>query len=390
MIWFSSLPSFGLLLTILGSVLALWFLYVIISLCIILYFHSDVSTALTPKAPSNAWDVNQKGIIWITGAGSGLGELLAYHIAENSPTSAKLILSSRNEAQLQRVAKECKQRASKEAATKNNNNKSTSSSLEVAILPLDLSDLDSIPDVVEKATKIFGNKNEMINTLINAAGVTTRCYVQDSNFDLDQYVCIVNYLGPICLLKQLMKLNTSQNNKPPSTIIQLGSIAGKLGAPVRSAYSGSKFAFHGWLEALGVESVLKGQEQIYILNAILGSINTGLGNRALINVIKNKDTNNKNTNTNKASYSIETMQQDDKNIGTGLDPDVVVERILAVAHAKQIFETWIAKPTELVPILYFVTYFRHTAFQIVTKFVGPKYAVTLQNKTKDSMAKKDN
>ena len=74
--------------------------------------------------------------------------------------------------------------------------------------------------------------------------------------------------------------------------------------------------------------------------------------------------------------NIVTRSISDENLQQGLDPDYVVERILAVAKQKKLYETWIAGPKELFPILYFVTYLRHTAFLVLSKTIGLKYAVT--------------
>jgi short-subunit dehydrogenase len=313
---------------------------------LILYFNTDVMTALTPSLPTESF---RDAIVWITGAGSGLGEKLALTLSERSSVKM-IILSSRNKEQLERVAAACRR------------TKTTNSALEIKILPLDLSDLESIPEKVKAARKLIDG-DDQIDVLINAAGVSTRTFASDSSFDLDHYVAKVNYLGPACLIKSLFPT-------PPGTIIQLGSIAGKLGAPVRTAYSGSKAALHGWLEALYVESVLQGR-QVYVLNCILGSVNTGLGDRALVDIQRNGN--------------FVTFQQQDPNLtAAALPPDWVAERILAVAHAKKAFETWIALSTkELLPVLYFVTYFRHTAFLVLPKAVGRKYAVTRGTKKED-------
>ena len=331
------------LATILLSLLGLWLLYAIISLVIILRFNADVSTALTPSLPADSF--NGK-VVWITGAGSGLGEQLALCLAERSSVKV-MILSSRKKEALERVAAECHKKRP---------------NVQIHVLPMDLSDLASLPDKVQEALNLLEEGNKM-DVLINAAGVTTRSFATDSNFHLDEYVTRVNYLGPVRLLKCLL-----HQNQLPTSLIQLSSIAGKIGVPVRTSYSGSKFALHGWLEALMIESVLQ-QRQLYVLGCILGSISTDLGNHALVNVTENG--------------TVETLSEMDENLGRGLDPATVAERILAVSYAQKYNETWIAPRHELIPVLYFATYFRHTAFVFLTKVMARKYAVTNNNKQKN-------
>ena len=294
------------------GIVALWLVYVCVSFIIIYVCCADLKTALTP---SLHWDKREKesvkpvfqdnSVIWITGAGSGLGERLAYLLAkattsssntnhnENASVNLKLILSSRKVEHLEQVAKKCRQ-LSKQAGA-------SDSSFQVQTLQLDLSDLSSIPEKVAQAQKCFGKK---VDVVINAAGVTTRSYTVDSNFALDEYVTNVNYLGPVCLFKTLMKDETAASRS--LIIIQLGSVASKVGVPVRSAYCGAKFALQGWLEANIIEAVIK-RHNIYILNCILGSIDTGLGGRALVNV-------------DPETGKVELNQETDQNIASGLDP----------------------------------------------------------------------
>jgi len=198
--------------------------------------------------------------------------------------------------QLERVATECCRLAEQAGASNR--------SFQVKTLQLDLSDLSSIPEKVHQAQHLFDISNPRIDAVINAAGVTTRSLSVDSNFALDEYVTKVNYLGPVCLLKTLMKATTTKSST--LTIIQLGSVASKFGVPVRSAYCGAKFAIQGWLEANLIEAVIKGRD-VYILNCILGSIDTGLGERALVDI-------------NPETGKVELNEETDNNLATGLDP----------------------------------------------------------------------
>ena len=73
-------------------------------------------------------------VIWITGASSGIGEALAKLAAQRG---AKLVLSSRREAELERVRQACPRPD------------------DIAILPVDLSDFGDADALAAKAASFF-------------------------------------------------------------------------------------------------------------------------------------------------------------------------------------------------------------------------------------------
>jgi short-subunit dehydrogenase len=85
----------------------------------------------------------QKKAIWITGASSGIGEALAY---EFNKKGALLILSARRTEELERVKNNC-----------------TDPEESVKILPLDLSDTDSLPQKADEALALYGHVDMLIN-----------------------------------------------------------------------------------------------------------------------------------------------------------------------------------------------------------------------------------
>src|SRR6185436_18012962 len=89
-------------------------------------------------------------IVWITGASSGIGEALAYSFCRED---AKVILSSRNEKELERVKQNC------------DGNKEN-----IVVLPLDLSLEDEIRDKSKQGLSLWGG----IDYLILNAGIVAR------------------------------------------------------------------------------------------------------------------------------------------------------------------------------------------------------------------------
>lgn len=162
-------------------------------------------------------------VVWITGASSGIGEGLAYALALEN---AKLILSARRVEELERVKKNC-----------------ATDHARVAVLPLDVTDLESLPAKAQEAHKLFGR----IDILINNAGVGSRGYVVDMDIAVHQRVMQVNYFGQIALTKAVLPYMIARRS---GNIVAVSSLTGKLPVPGRSAYCASKHALHGFFDAL--------------------------------------------------------------------------------------------------------------------------------------------
>ncbi len=167
----------------------------------------------------------QNKVVWITGASSGIGEHLAYVFAAQG---ARLVLSSRNEAELERVKNKC------------------TGAEQVMILPLDVAQFDRIPEAVQAVVAHFGQ----VDILVNNAGVSQRAYVKDTKFEVDQRIMAINYFGTIALTKAVLPLMQARRS---GMIVVISSVMGKVGFPGRSAYAASKHAIHGYFDTLRAE-----------------------------------------------------------------------------------------------------------------------------------------
>jgi dehydrogenase/reductase SDR family protein 7B len=194
-------------------------------------------------------DYNEK-VVWITGASSGIGEHLAYALAEQG---AKLILSSRNEKELQRVKNNC-------------HNDS-----DILIIPLDVTDFGAIPAAVEDAMSKFGK----IDILINNAGISQRSLVKDTQLEVDQKIMSINYLGKVAMTKAILPIMLRQGH---GQIVVISSVMGKVGVPYRSAYAASKHALHGFFDALRAEVA---RDNIAITLILPGYVRTNVTINAL-------------------------------------------------------------------------------------------------------------
>lgn len=190
--------------------------------------------------------------IWITGASSGIGEELTYQLAEKGN---RLIISARRKEELERVKSNCQPEAQKD----------------IHIVPLDLSELDSLDEAAQKALKIHGH----VDVLVNNGGISQRSLVAETNFEIDQRIMNVNFLSAVKLTKKVLPGMLKRNS---GHILLTSSLVGKFGTPFRSSYSASKHALHGFFEALGAE-VWK--NNIFITLFCGGYINTNVSINAL-------------------------------------------------------------------------------------------------------------
>lgn len=164
---------------------------------------------------------------WITGASSGIGEALVYEFAGRG---AIVIASSNDERGLLRV---------KESAGRYSDN--------IYCVPFDLSETTGISDIVKERVERLGT----IDYLLNIGGVSQRSRIDETPMWLDRKIFEINYFGTIALTKAILPYMIKQRS---GHVLATSSISGRFGFPLRSAYSASKQALHGFFETLYLEN----------------------------------------------------------------------------------------------------------------------------------------
>ncbi|RNC87100.1 MAG: SDR family oxidoreductase [Winogradskyella sp.] len=231
-------------------------------------------------------------VIWITGASSGIGKATALHF---SKYNCKLIVSSRREKELEQVKNQC--------TTPEN----------IAVLPFDLADYNTMASVAEKAISLFGR----IDILINNGGISQRSLIKDTDISVDKKLMDIDYLGTVALSKSVLPYFIDQKSGHYVTIT---SLMGKFGSPYRSGYCGAKHALHGFFDVLRMEHE---KDNIKVTLICPGFVNTDVS----INALTGDGTN------------LNAMDEATQN---GLDTSVFVERMLK-AIQKEKFEAYIGK-----------------------------------------------
>ena len=111
-------------------------------------------------------------VVWITGASSGIGEALAKLAAQRG---ARLVLSSRREAELERVRQACPRPQ------------------DVAVLPVDLAHLTDADALATQAAAFFGP----IDVLVNNAGISQRTSMLDTGMPAYRQLMEIDLFAPI-------------------------------------------------------------------------------------------------------------------------------------------------------------------------------------------------
>lgn len=188
--------------------------------------------------------------IWITGASSGIGRSLAL---EYSKKKVNLILSSRNKAKLEGLKEQM-------------GNPST-----VRVLPLDLTQPDTFSERVRQARDFFGG----IDVMIHNGGISQRSLASETQLKVDRMIFETNYFGTVGLTKCLLPVFKEQSR---GHFVVITSVVGKFGTPLRSSYSGSKHALHGFFDSLRAELH---EENIKVTLICPGFVNTDVSINAL-------------------------------------------------------------------------------------------------------------
>jgi len=295
----------------------------------------DSACALARLPP----DAYKGKVVWVTGATSGIGKELAVQLAKQG---ARLILSARRPNVLEEVANALQ--FDLEAGGG-----------EVRLLAVDLADLASLPGKAEEALKLYGGA---IDVLVNNAGFSSRALARDTKgIQLEKDMIDVNFLSWVALTKAVLPTMLERKG---GLIINISSLAGKFGIPLRTMYCGAKHAVLGWFDALRAEESAF-RSHIHITNVCPGSVKTDVSVNAVT--------------ADGSKFGVS-----DPNIEAGLDPCFVCERILAAAHSN-LDEVWIAKWNPELRAVYFSQYaptllksvLRQTSRAMIVRTMGESF-----------------
>ncbi|MCC7301995.1 MAG: SDR family oxidoreductase [Bacteroidia bacterium] len=190
-------------------------------------------------------------VVWVTGASSGIGAALVHELAA---AGAKVILSARQEKELEKIR----------MAAGLGDDRSM-------ICSFSLDDIASFGNHVSEVIAKFGR----VDVLINNGGISQRSKAAETDPQVERQIMEVNYFGTVSLTRAVLP-HMIQNKS--GQIVVISSIAGKFGFFLRSSYSASKHALHGYFESLRLE--LKSRH-IHVMLVCPGRIRTAISQHAL-------------------------------------------------------------------------------------------------------------
>ena len=180
----------------------------------------------------------------VTGAGAGIGAAIARAFCSEG---ARVVVADLDIASAERTA--------------------TDIGANAVAMALDVTKEDQVCAVVADTRRRFGR----IDILVNNAGIMRKAYVKDMSEDLWDAVVDVNLKATFLCSKAVLPAMIEAKR---GRIINIASIAGKVGEPTASAYSAAKFGVIGFTRSLALEVA---QFDI-LVNAICpGPIPTALG-----------------------------------------------------------------------------------------------------------------
>jgi NAD(P)-dependent dehydrogenase (short-subunit alcohol dehydrogenase family) len=171
-------------------------------------------------------DKNKKVVALVTGSSSGIGYetslLLAkngfftYATMRNPDKSNKFINLKQNE------------------------------KLSLEVLKLDVTDDKSVKEAIEK----IANEQVTIDVLVNNAGYALVGPLEELSIQEFKEQFETNVFGVIRVIKEILPIMRKQRH---GIIVNISSVAGRIGFPLTSAYVSSKFALEGLSESMAYE-----------------------------------------------------------------------------------------------------------------------------------------
>ncbi|MDN3669859.1 SDR family oxidoreductase [Echinicola jeungdonensis] len=189
-------------------------------------------------------------VVIVTGATSGIGEACAIVFGR---AGAKVAITGRNQDKLDRTLLNLQKEG-----------------IDCFGIKADAGKAEDNKAMAEAVLGHFGK----IDILINNAGISMRALFEELEMEVFHQVMDTNFWGTVYATKFCLP----EILKNKGTIVGVSSINGYRGTPARTAYTASKYAMNGFLEALRTEVMKRG---VHVLVACPGFTSSNIRQNAL-------------------------------------------------------------------------------------------------------------
>jgi 3-dehydrosphinganine reductase len=163
----------------------------------------------------------------VTGGSSGIGKAIACELAERGmhvwllAQRKDILVSAQKEVEAHRKDQ----------------------SQVIGIVSVDVSDLHQVSKTISFITEKCG----LPDLLVNSAGVTQPGYIEKLDINVFHWMMEVNYFGTVYMIKELLPAMLERGS---GYILNICSFSGVISSFGYTAYGASKYAVHGFTEAL--------------------------------------------------------------------------------------------------------------------------------------------
>lgn len=167
----------------------------------------------------------------ITGANSGIGRAAALHLAAAGHRVFGTMRSLDKGEKLAALAAEA--------------------GIDVTPIVLDVTDSQGVSDGFAEIIEAAGT----VDVLVNNAGIGSNAAIEDIDIERDKAVFDANVWGPVRCAQAVLPTMRAQGS---GHIVQISSIAGRIGVPGQPIYSASKWALEGMSENMAHDLAVHG------------------------------------------------------------------------------------------------------------------------------------
>lgn len=191
----------------------------------------------------------------VTGGGRGIGAAVARGLAAEG---ARVVVSARSEAEIEAVSAELRDAGA-----------------EAWAVPCDVADPAAVEALAAAATGHLGT----VDVLVNNAGIATSAPLAAIRLEEWNRLFAVNVTGVLLCTQAFVPAMVERGW---GRVVNLASIAGRIGAPYISAYAASKHAVVGFTRAAGTEVAASG----VTVNAVCpGYVDTPMTDRSIERIV---------------------------------------------------------------------------------------------------------